>query len=497
MSALLTLTFLLATFSGQVSAFSVCKNATDNLSVTALDVSPNKPVPGEEMTVGVAFTTPEKLLTSGTFGVQVKMFGIVVKHATFDLCTDTGLTCPLASNSKYTATLKYPLPSQAPHGLKVEAELTFKDQDEKQLTCLDTRIQVAPAESATPEVIVTANLRAAAVLPVAVAVPSAIGAEDLVDFLFEAYLEQFTVSFDDADERSHRRGIFSDNLKTISSHNSAGHSWEMAMNEFGTLTPAEFKARYASGFRQDSTPDAFTGTIMATEGFTQAEAADAVDWVKKGAVTSVKNQGVCGSCWTFSATGALEGAYQISGKTLTDFSQEQILDCDTVGHGCSGGGMDQAFDFLKSAGGICSAKSYPYAEANTREGSPLVDSCENTCKPVTSVTGVVDVPKSSETAMLKAVSSTPVAVAIEADESAFHFYSKGVMDGTCGTKLDHGVLVVGYGTDNGKQYWKIKNSWGTPWGEDGYIRIARGDATINAGAGQCGVLMMASYPTVG
>ena len=229
-----------------------------------------------------------------------------------------------------------------------------------------------------------------------------------------------------------------------------------------------------------------------------------VDWKVKGAVSPVKDQGQCGSCWSFSTTGALEGAYAIKYGNLVSFSEQQLVDCDkglTLNHGCNGGMMDDAFDWIGKNGGLCTESDYPYFSGTTqKEGT-----CQKTCH-VVSGSGVkahVDVKPNSDTDMLSALSNGPVSIAIEADQKAFQLYKSGVFTGSCGTNLDHGVLLVGYGSDSGTNtdYYIMKNSWGTTWGENGYMRMGRGsDLTTgkpyNNGAGQCGLLMDGSYPVV-
>jgi len=226
---------------------------------------------------------------------------------------------------------------------------------------------------------------------------------------------------------------------------------------------------------------------------------DSVDWVSKGAVTPVKNQGQCGSCWSFSTTGSLEGAFYLKTGTLDSFSEQQLVDCDNRKNGgkdmgCNGGLMDNAFSWIEKNKGLCTEDSYPYESGTTTTAG----SCQTSCDVVSGsdITSFTDVTPKSDEAMMTALSQQPVSIAIEADQKDFQLYKSGVFTGSCGTNLDHGVLAVGYGTsEDGTDFYKVKNSWGTTWGDVGYILLGRGD-DFNKGSGQCGMLLQASYPEV-
>ena len=212
-----------------------------------------------------------------------------------------------------------------------------------------------------------------------------------------------------------------------------------------------------------------------------------------GAVTNVKNQGACGSCWAFSTTGALEGAKYLKTGELVALSEQNLLDCDHQDLGCSGGLMDNAFKFDEKSGGLCSEADYPY-EAKQN------DECRTDCTdvPGSIVHTFMDVPPGKEKALLAAIAMQPISIAIQASQFVFQFYKSGVItDDSCGRSaaIDHGVLAVGYGTDLDTQepYWLVKNSWGATWGDNGYVKLGRKSKNQ---FGMCAILKMASFPIV-
>jgi len=288
-------------------------------------------------------------------------------------------------------------------------------------------------------------------------------------------------------EHNGRFAIFKANIDKINTHNAKGLSWTMGVNQFADLTPEEFKAETACTIPIRENED---NVVLLDESNIEAS----IDWVAQGKVTAVKNQGQCGSCWAFSTTGAIESRYAIAhGMSPSSLSEQELVDCSGSygNNGCNGGLMDYGFQYARAQGGLCSESSYPYtARTQTAYCQSRRGSCGSKLDRISSYR---DVSRNSESQLAAAVSQGPVSVAIEADQSAFQLYRGGVFSGNCGARLDHGVLVVGYGTDGGREFWKVKNSWGSSWGEQGYIRICK-NCNMNRNAGECGIAAQPSYP---
>jgi len=302
--------------------------------------------------------------------------------------------------------------------------------------------------------------------------------------LFTAWKATHSKTYASPEEEHMRRAIFQANMHKVNLHNMGGHSWTMGLNEFADLTGNEFAIGRVGGY----VPRRMRRASSSVHKMSGVELPSSVDWVAKGAVTAVKNQGQCGSCWAFSTTGSTEGINFISGNALVSLSEQELVDCSAAegNQGCNGGLMDQAFEYIVKNGGICSEASYPY--------TAVTGTCKKGCSKVVTISGHTDVTVNNDAAFADAVAQQPVSIAIEADQNSFQLYSSGVLTAACGTQLDHGVLAVGYGTLSGVEYFKVKNSWGGSWGEAGYVLLARGEK-YNGGAGQCGIYSDPSYPT--
>jgi len=291
------------------------------------------------------------------------------------------------------------------------------------------------------------------------------------DYKFMEFVTQYGKSYGTVAEFQFRSAQFKQRHAEIEAFNAdANNTHVVGHNEFSDYTHAEMKAR--NGYKHQEPTNVVT--------LDESANAATVDWRSKGAVTPVKNQGQCGSCWAFSTTGSVEAAYFLKHGELKSFSEQQLVDCaGGIFHnnGCNGGLMDYAFQYIEQ-NPLDLEADYTYT---ARDG---------TCKAkqhtgVATVAGYNDVPHTA--AQLKAaLNKSTVSVAIEADQMAFQAYRSGVITTGCGTQLDHGVLAVGYGTLNGQDYFLVKNSWGPSWGDQGYVRIGTNNV--------CGILLSASYP---
>jgi cathepsin L len=322
--------------------------------------------------------------------------------------------------------------------------------------------------------------------------------------LFEKWAKDFKYAFNSHGEYVEIFEKWVSNHKFIEETNSRNLTYTLGHNQFSGMDLADFRkylgyitvgynTREKVQFEVEVESDNFNFRKLSS-------LPSSVNWVNAGAVTDVKDQGQCGSCWSFSTTGALEGAYAIKYDNLESFSEQQLVSCDNLqnsanrghDHGCNGGLMDNAFSWINKNGGLCGESNYPYVS-----GDGSNPTCETACSvnSKSKITSFVDVSASSDEAMMTALSKQPVSIAIEADQREFQLYKSGVFTGTCGTDLDHGVLAVGYGTLDGEDYYLVKNSWASSWGQDGYIMLGRG-SQYNDGDGQCGMLLQCYYQVI-
>jgi C1A family cysteine protease len=468
--------------------FKTCSDQ-DHLRITSVSFSEELVKPGSTLEVTINGQPDVEVSKKAQAQVDLRIMGVKLYSETVDLCSEFEVSCPLEAGKPFTAKMNYQVPSEVP---SVTMDMSVKVFDQgpngikSDISCFKTEVRVSRSSEnkdfGSKQIILGKK---------DLLTESLINPKDLLTreiffrFLFKLWVREHQVEIDSFEKRLE---IFTTNLMDILEHNSnPDKTFTKRMNHFGHLTREEFSQFL--GYNPVKRVPRQIGPAVKSRRL--SDLPESVDWVSKGAVTPVKNQGMCGSCWSFSATGAIEGAYFLKTGKLVSFSEQQLVSCDKESFGCKGGTMDSAFQWAEDHKGMCSDEDYPYISENGIEP----DDCR-TCKIVSgsSVTNFVDVPVNSEMDLMSAVAQQPISVAIEADQSAFQFYESGVLTGRCGANLDHGVLVTSYGvSEDGIDYWRIKNSWGSGWGEDGYIRIQRGKRTISGG-GECGILKDASYP---
>jgi len=280
---------------------------------------------------------------------------------------------------------------------------------------------------------------------------------------------------------------FKDNLAYINAHNlnKDVHGFTLGINHFADMTNEEYRAQLST-FPSKEQGATYLPAL-------NSSVPDSVDWRTQGYVTPVKDQGQCGSCWAFSTVASLEGQYFRKYGTLVSLAEQQLVDCSgSYGNmGCNGGLMDSAFRYIQSLApqGLDTEDSYRYT---ARDGACKASSGTQ-ASPAATVSGFTDIPQGSESGLQSALAENgPISVAIDASHMSFQFYTSGVYyEGACSSRqLDHGVTAVGYGTESGKDYWIVKNSWGTVWGDEGYIKMSRNRNN------NCGIASSASFPTV-
>lgn len=311
---------------------------------------------------------------------------------------------------------------------------------------------------------------------------------------FEAFVRKYDKHYESPEEEERRRHIFCDRLAWIKKRNSENHKYTVGVTRFADLSPEEFRSAYGmpAEYKNASISEIWGGLeeVKDPSLLRSTAAPSSVDWRREGAVSVVQNQGHCGACWTFATTGALEGAWKVFGGSLYVLSSQQLLDCadaDYGNMGCKGGNPINGFAYIKDKG-LCTARSYGYKAV---QGACQASSCTQVIPPG-GVRGPWPVKQDDENALMQAVAQQPVAVGIDGESEVFQLYRSGILGPTCGIKIDHGVLLVGYGTDGGTPYWIIKNSWGVQWGEDGFGRLQRGVS----GTGECGILSQPAYPVL-
>jgi len=356
----------------------------------------------------------------------------------------------------------------------------------------------------------------ALVLCIVVAVECKTLWHQLDGYEFEDFVKEYKKTYDTTLEREYRRDVFNKNLAKIKAHNAdTTKTWKEGVNHMSDWTREEFKRLL--GWRGD------IGHSMVVQS-SEKETVDlsalpvAVDWRNASVVTPVKDQGQCGSCWSFGSAETLESQIALQTGILETLSEQNILDCTPNPQqcggtgGCGGGTAELAYAQMAKQGGLQTEWTYPYTSWSGQNFN-----CKFTRgQSVVNVTGYDALPSNQYAPLIQAVATRgPISITVEAE--SWQAYESGIFNG-CSWVLDHNVQLVGYGTENGKDYYLVRNSWTPQWGEKGYIRIYRsanedtncgtdtqpgqgsgcsgGPSTVRV-CGTCGILYDTVIPTIG
>jgi hypothetical protein len=417
---------------------------------TVTDLQPTSISTGTTATV-TGTGTSDEAVTSAAFTATVSALGAQLASCNGDGTKDITCNLPMGVGHITVKALSFPI-AAGTVSIPVEVQTS----------------SLIPASLANVDVHVAAtDQNGEGVICLDVHTAKALG--DVGDF--EAFKAKYGKVYN-GDEDQHRQ-TYQANMQWAEEN--TNDEVQFGENQFADLTTEQYSVAAGLGYkanRHGGLPH------LGVHEWNGEELAASVDWTTQGAVTPVKDQGQCGSCWAFSTTGGMEGAWQIGTGSLTSMSEQQLVDCSTQNAGCNGGSMELAFTYAGTTN-VATESSYPYT---ARDGS--CKSSYTTAIPRGGVTGYKSVGQSTNS-LKSALETGPVSVAIEADQMAFQLYSGGVLSSGCGTNLDHGVLAVGYDSNS----FKVKNSWGTSWGNNGYLQISQSGNT-------CGIHSDASYPTV-
>jgi len=467
----LTFSLLIASLGAAfATSFSTC--ATDHLGISSVTLSEDPVSPGTTLTVSIT-GTPDQTVSSGSAVLSISVLGTTVITETYDLCSQLGLTCPLESGVTFTASVSEDIPSVTPK-MSATAQVAVYDGNQNELSCISVKVKVsssAEKSSISDE-----------------------AAEFLLRSSFEQYKKDFNKHYESEEEEEIRFFHFKNSVERVAIKNKYGGN-VFGLTKFSDMCPEEFKAKYLNYKPQRKDDNAKVAVPLTS-------APSSYDWRDNGVVTPVKNQGYCGSCWAFSAVETIESAWALAGNTLTTFSEQQVVSCDTTDAGCNGGNTPTAYAYIESAGGLATEANYPYASS-----SGTAPACQSFTVSGGKISGyswatpecdtLFCSDQDEDTLAANLVSYQPVSICVDASE--WSDYVSGVYQASaCSShylRLDHCVQLVGYSGYTGTAststdgYWIVRNSWDTDWGVDGYIYLQMGKNT-------CGVADEATQVTI-